>query len=77
MAQRAERNMRQKVKSLWKVLVAQQGIIASEGEKAIRAKSKDCRKTSVNTSARANEKTREIVTASQHRIKERGTQQER
>lgn len=50
MAQRAKRKVRQKVKSLWKVLLAQQGIIASEDEKAIMAKSKDGIKTTVNTS---------------------------
>lgn len=41
MAQRAERKVRQRVKSLWKVLLAQQEIIASQGEKAKRVKSKD------------------------------------
>lgn len=73
----AQRKVRQKVKSLWKVLLAQQGIIANEGEKAIRAKSKDGIKTSVNTSIWANKQTREIVMASQLKMKEQGTQQER
>lgn len=51
MAQRAKRKGKQKVKNLWKLLLAQQGIIASEGEKAMRAKSRGGIKSSVNISA--------------------------
>lgn len=40
MAKSTRKKVRQNVKSLWKVLLAQQEIIASEGEKDIRAKSK-------------------------------------
>lgn len=49
MPKRAKRDMRQKAKSFWKVMSAQQGIIACKGEKVVRAKSKNCTKTSMNT----------------------------
>lgn len=59
-----------------KALLAQQGLIASKGEKemscAKRAKSKGCIKTGVKTNAGANSQTREIVMASQLQMKERG-----
>lgn len=54
-----------------------EGTAGTTSKKALKAKSKDSLKASLNTSSSANKQTQEIVMALQLKKKEQGTQQVR